>query len=208
MTSNSPRSAVPPATRALAGLVFLAGWAVTTAAQTQRATSFASGQDYLFVCRADSAFSRCVEVLRWTDLRSSATTTRLNYYEFDLAGPDSRGLSCAVPSSALAMETSGPRLRQAVVSVTVVPESAACLGSWGIWPPGPMSFSLTMTPSGDFAQQSRGHGVVQFADAGFRFSEALESWSVNATGAIDTLDFGGGSGNIQTVRRTDITRVR
>lgn len=175
-------------------------------AKPNRPTSLSSAEDYMLVCRSDEVTELCIELTRSTDLKTGARTTRINYYEIDAIAQESRGLSCEVGSSAFAVVGQGKRLRDAVLKASVDPSSEACLGSWGIWPVGRVIFDLQFVPSGSFLQQSKGHGVVQFDNASYRFSDSTESWSVLGGGTVDGHDFTGSAGNIQTLRRTNIAK--
>jgi hypothetical protein len=178
------------------------------AARANRPASMASAEDYVLVCKNDAAVQLCVELTASTDLRSGARSARLNYYELDTIASESRGLSCAISPASFSLETTGQRLRNASLRTTVDPTSPACLGSWGVWAAAPLTVDVEMTASGGFLQQSKGHGLVQFPDANYRFNDATESWSVAAAGTVDGQDFSGASGNIQTLRRTNISKER
>jgi hypothetical protein len=188
--------------------VLLAGLSSTPAIAQVRQSPTSASEDYLFVCRNDGPIHRCVEVSTSRDLRTGQASARFNYSELDVIGSDSRALSCWVAAPTLALTSNGKRLNQAAIKVTVSPESEACLGSWGIWPAGPVTFTVAMKASGGFSQQFKGHGVVSIGGAEYRYSETLESWAVNATGAVDSWDFSGATGSVQTVRRTNISRTK
>lgn len=197
----------PQWTRQLTTALVLAGvWVAPAVAQSRR-QSVAAEEDYLFVCLNEGTVQRCVEVVSSKDLRDGRVTARFNYTEFDTVGPDSRGLSCAIPVPPLALTSNGKRLQHAGIKVTVSPESEACLGSWGIWSPGPVTFTVAMAASGGYSQQFKGHGVVTAADAEYRFTETLESWAVNASGTVDVYDFSGATGSVQTLRRTSVSKT-
>lgn len=162
----------------------------------------------MMVCQTETSVHLCVELLSSTNLRSGVRSARLNYYELDTIASESRGLSCEIGAASFSLGAQGRRLRDAALRVTVDPTSPACLGSWGVWAAAPVTVDIEMTASGGFLQQSKGHGLVQFPDASYRFADATESWSVGATGSVDGQDFSGASGNIQTVRRTNISKER
>jgi hypothetical protein len=191
-----------------ASLVITGLWAAPALGQVRQFSPTAASEDYLFVCRNDGPMHRCVELMTSKDLRTGQATARFNYSELDVAGPGSRGLSCWVAVPALELTSNGKRLNQAAIDVTVTPESEECLGSWGLWPAGPMTFKIGMTASGSFSQQFKGHGVVSVAGSEYRFTETLESWAVNATGSVDLYDFSGASGSVQTLRRTDVSKTK
>ena len=178
------------------------------AATATRPASLASAEDYVLVCKSDTAVQLCVELLTSTDLRSGVRSARLNYYELDTLASESRGLSCDINPTSFSLVTQGRRLRDASFRATLDPTSPACLGSWGSWGGLPLTFEVVMTPSGGFLQQSKGHGLVQFPEASYRFTDATESWSVAAAGTVDGQDFSGASGNVQTLRRTNIAKER
>ena len=181
---------------------------VLLTAQGRRSGQLASAEDYMMVCHTETAVHLCVELLTSTDLRSGARSARLTYYELDTIAADHRGLSCAISPASFSLGTQGRRLRDASLRVTVDPASPACLGSWGVWSVGPVSFDVQMSASGGYLQQSKGHGIVQFPEASYRFTDATESWSVAAAGTVDGHDFAGAAGNVQTLRRTDISKER
>ena len=191
-----------------ATLVVASASAAPASAQARPSAQLASESDYLFVCRIDGGIQRCIEVLTSKDLRTGEASARVNYTELDTVGPDSRGLSCQVAAPALNLINNGKRLKQASIRVTVSPESDACLGSWGFWPAGPVSFAITLTASGGYSQQSKGHGVVAIDTSEYRFAEALDSWAVDAAGTVDIHDFTGAVGSVQTVRRTDVSKTK
>jgi hypothetical protein len=178
------------------------------AAKPIQPASLASSEDYALVCKNDASVQVCVELTTSTDLRSGARSARLNYYELDIIASESRGLSCDISPGSFSLGAQGRRLRGASLRTTVDPTSPACLGSWGAWGALPLSFEVVMTPSGGFLQQSKGHGLVQFAEASYRFTDATESWSVAAAGTVDGQDFSGAAGSVQTLRRTNIAKER
>jgi hypothetical protein len=192
----------------VAGAVLLICVPALVVAKSGRTAPLASAEDYVMVCQTETPVHVCVELLTSTDLRSGVRSARLTYYELDTLASDSRGLSCEISPAALSIGAQGRRLREAALRVTVEPGSPACLGSWGVWGAAPVAFDVGMTPSGGFLQQSKGHGLVQFPEASYRFADATESWSVVAAGSVDGQDFAGASGNIQTLRRTNISKER
>jgi hypothetical protein len=198
----------PEIARQFTAALLLAGMSVAPAVGQSRRSSEAAEEDYLFVCRNDGIVHRCVEVMTSKDLKDGRATARFNYTELDTLGADSRGLSCSIAAPAFALTSNGKRLQKAGIKVTVSPESDACLGSWGVWPAGPVTFKVAMAASGGFSQQFKGHGVVSLEDAEYRFNETLESWAVNATGTVDIHDFSGATGSVQTLRRTSVSKTR
>lgn len=191
----------------VAAVLLLCVPAVVTAGAS-RSAPLASAEDYMMVCQTETPVHLCVEVLSSTDLRSGVRSARLNYYELDTVASESRGLSCEISAAGFSLGTQGRRLRDAALRVTVDPASPACLGSWGVWAAAPVTVDIEMTASGGFLQQSKGHGLLQYPDANYRFNDATESWSVAAAGSVDGQDFSGASGNIQTLRRTNISKER
>ena len=205
----TPRFSSPLVGRVGTSLLVLACLSAAPAiGQVRQYSPTSASEDYLFVCRNDGPVHRCVELMTSKDLRTGLATARFNYSELDGVGSDSRGLSCWVAAPALALTSNGKKLSQAAIKVTVSPESEECLGSWGIWPAGPVSFTVSMKASGGFSQQFKGHGVVSVAGSEYRYSEALESWAVNATGAVDSWDFSGATGSVQTLRRTNVSKTK
>ena len=176
-------------------------------ANSGRSASLASAEDYVLACQTGTPVLVCVELLTSTDLRSGVRSARLTYYELDTLASDARGLSCEISPAAFSLGTQGRRLPDASLRVTIDPGSPACLGSWGNWAAAPVIIAVEMTASGGFLQQSKGHGLVQFPEASYRFADATESWSVRAVGTVDGRDFAG-SGNVQTLRRTNIAKER
>lgn len=179
-----------------------------SAGQSLRSAPTKSAEDYLFVCRTDAPITRCLEVTSSTDFRSSEPpSARIFYFEVNSETSEGRGLSCTIDPADLAVRSTGGKLREASIETTAWPGTEACESSFGEWASDPVEIALSFSASADFLQQTKGHGVVQMDGTTFRYADALDSWSVVATGTAAGVEFDGATGSIQTVRRTTLSRT-
>jgi hypothetical protein len=193
----------------MCGLVLIGAWPGLSWAQGTGVTNFKSSEDYVFVCKSDAVFYRCVELLASHDVGpGSAATADLYYFEHDWRTFESRALSCRLDPASVSIRADGAFLRDALFAATVLPQSAECSGSWGEWSPEARTFSVAFTDSGQYSQQSRGTGAAQSAGSEFRYQEEQYLWSVVGTGAVDGASFDGATGTVRLQRRVDVTKTR
>lgn len=191
-------------------VVSLTLWPSVVQAQGVDVSTLNSAEDYFSVCRSDGSTFRCVEVLSSVDAipASPQSQAAIYYFEMDSTTFESRALSCAIDPATVTLRTDGALLREAAVSVTLLPHSPECAGSWGVWSGDPHPIALAMVPTGEHDQQSRGHGATHHQGVEYRYQEAMGFWSGVATGTVGGNAFDAARGTVRTLRRVDLSMAR